>query len=48
MPRQPDRTRFERYVALGILGRNLHVLGRLLIARENAACEAARTRRAAA
>jgi IS5 family transposase len=44
-----DRTEpgFERYVALGILGRNLHVLGRLLIARENAACEAARTRRAA-
>ncbi len=25
---------FERYVALGILGRNLHVLGKILIAKE--------------
>lgn len=38
---------FKRYIALGILGRNLHVLGKLLIAREQADCEAARTRRAA-
>jgi hypothetical protein len=32
-----DRTElgFERYVALGILGRNLHALGKLLIAIEN-------------
>ena len=26
---------FKRYIALGILGRNLHVLGKILIAREN-------------
>ncbi len=38
---------FERYISLGILGRNLHVLGRLLIAREQPDCEAARSRRAA-
>lgn len=38
---------FERYISLGILGRNLHVLGRLLIAREQPRCEAARSRRAA-
>ena len=38
---------FERYISLGILGRNLHVLGRLLIAREQPKCEAARSRRAA-
>ncbi|MFQ5344074.1 MAG: ISNCY family transposase [Anaerolineae bacterium] len=31
----------ERYAALGVLGRNLHVLGRLVIAREDALCEAA-------
>lgn len=29
---------FRRYIALGILGRNLHVLGKLLIAREQADC----------
>ena len=42
-----DRTEIglERYVALGILGRNLHVLGKLLIAREDSASEAARTKR---
>lgn len=38
-----DRTElgFERYVALGILGRNLHVLGKLVIARQDATCLAA-------
>jgi hypothetical protein len=36
---------FERYVSLGILGRNLHVLGKLLIAREDAVCNAARSQR---
>jgi predicted metal-dependent hydrolase len=36
---------FERYLALGILGRNLHILGKLLIAQEAAACEAARSQR---
>ena len=35
----------ERYVALGVLGRNLHVLGKLLIAREASASEAARSKR---
>ncbi|MHB8890288.1 MAG: ISNCY family transposase [Acidobacteriaceae bacterium] len=38
---------FERYVILGILGRNIHTLGKLLIRRENASCEAACTYRAA-
>jgi hypothetical protein len=32
---------FERYLALGIPGRNLHVLGKLLIARRNALAAAA-------
>jgi len=36
---------FDRYIALGILGRNLHVLGRLIIAREVESCEAARSKR---
>jgi hypothetical protein len=42
-----DRTElgFERYVALAILGRNLHTLGKLVIEQENAACEAAQTKR---
>jgi hypothetical protein len=30
---------------LGILGRNLQVLGRLLLAQDDAACEAAKSRR---
>ena len=38
---------FERYVALGILGRNIHTLGKILIQRENATCEAACSYRAA-
>ena len=44
-----DRTEpgYERYLSLGILGRNLHTLGRLLIARGSPQCEAAQTRRAA-
>lgn len=42
-----DRTElgFERYVALAILGRNLHTLGKLVIEQKNAACEAAQTKR---
>ena len=36
---------FERYLALGILGRNLHLLGRLVIARKNELCEAAKNLR---
>lgn len=44
-----DRTEpgYARYASLGILGRNLHTLGRLLIAQEMPDCEAARSRRAA-
>ena len=38
----------ERYLGLAILGRNLHVLGKLLIARTNATSEAAKTKRKAA
>jgi hypothetical protein len=34
-----------RYVGLGILGRNLHTLGKLLLARDQAHCPAARTKR---
>lgn len=36
---------FERYLGLGILGRNLHMLGKLLIAREDQFAEAARSER---
>ena len=36
---------FERYIALGILGRNLHVLGKVLIAKEAALSAAAHSLR---
>jgi IS5 family transposase len=36
---------YERYVGLGVLGRNLHTLGKLLLAQEDAHCQAAQTRR---
>jgi len=36
---------FERYLQLAILGRNLHTLGRLLIARENANAAAGQSQR---
>jgi IS5 family transposase len=39
---------FERYVALGILGRNLHALGKIVIQQEDELCEAACSYRAAA
>ena len=39
---------FERYLQWGILGRNLHTLGRLLIAKENDDAAAGRSRRKAA
>lgn len=44
-----DRTElgFERYKALGMLGSNLHVLGKLLLAQEDADCKAAFSKRAA-
>jgi hypothetical protein len=36
---------YERYVGLGVLGRNLHTLGKLLLAQDDAQCEAAKSRR---
>jgi IS5 family transposase len=36
---------YERYVGLGVLGRNLHTLGKLLLAQEDAQCQAAQSRR---
>jgi hypothetical protein len=36
---------FSRYLQLAVLGRNLHVLGKILIAREDAECHAAESRR---
>ncbi len=36
---------FSRYVQLAVLGRNLHVLGKILLAREDASCQAAESRR---
>ena len=50
MERCRDRSEigFERYVSLAILGRNMHTLGRRLIAKEAADSVAASTRRKAA
>jgi len=50
MQRCRDRSEigFERYISLAILGRNLHTLGRLLIARESPKSEAAFSRRKSA
>jgi hypothetical protein len=47
LKRCSDRTEkgFERYIGLGVLGRNLHVLGKLLIAREAPDSQAAYSRR---
>jgi IS5 family transposase len=36
---------FSRYVQLAVVGRNLHVLGKILLAREDSKCEAAESRR---
>jgi hypothetical protein len=36
---------YERYVGLGILGRNLHILGKLLLAHDQADCQAAKSKR---
>jgi IS5 family transposase len=36
---------YERYVGLGVLGRNLHTLGKLLLAQDDPQCEAAQSRR---
>jgi transposase, IS5 family len=42
-----DRSKhgYERYVALGILGRNLQTLGKLLLAQDAAHCQAAKSKR---
>jgi IS5 family transposase len=42
-----DRTErgLARYLQLGVLGRNLHVLGKILLARQDAECQAAYSRR---
>jgi IS5 family transposase len=50
MKRCRDHTEigFERYLALGILGRNLHTLGRLLIAQQAPKSLAAHSQRKAA
>ncbi len=36
---------FQGYVGLAILGRNLHVLGKILLAQDDAACQAAKSKR---
>jgi hypothetical protein len=43
-----DRTKpgYERYVGLGILGRNLHVLGKVVLRRQAEGCLAGRSKRA--
>jgi IS5 family transposase len=43
--RDRSETGFKRYLQLGVLGRNLHVLGKILLAREDADCKAAESRR---
>jgi hypothetical protein len=43
--RDKSKRGFERYVGLGILGRNLQVLGKLLLAQDEAACQAAQSKR---
>jgi IS5 family transposase len=43
--RDKSKLGYERYVGLGILGRNLHVLGKLLLAQDDATCESAKSRR---
>ena len=42
-----DRTKpgYDRYVGLGVLGRNLHVLGKIVLAQEDKDCEAAKSKR---
>ena len=42
-----DRSKrgYRRYVALGILGRNLQTLGKLLLAQDKAGCQAAKSKR---
>ena len=39
--RDKSKRGYERYIGLGMLGRNLHVLGKLLLVQDDAACQAA-------
>jgi hypothetical protein len=43
--RDKSENGFDRYVGLGILGRNLQVLGKLLLAQDEADCQAAKSKR---
>jgi transposase, IS5 family len=43
--RDKSKRGYERYVALGILGRNLQTLGKLLLAQDQADCQAAKSKR---
>lgn len=43
--RDKSKRGFERYVALGILGRNLQTLGKILLAQDEAECQAAQSKR---
>ena len=43
--RDKSKVGYERYVGLGVLGRNLQVLGKLLLAGADAKCPAARSQR---
>jgi IS5 family transposase len=43
--RDRSETGFNRYIVLGVLGRNLHVLGKILLAKEDADCQAAKSLR---
>jgi len=47
LKRSRDRSKkgYERYVALGILGRNLQTLGKLLLEKDKADCQAAKSKR---
>jgi hypothetical protein len=47
LERSRDRSErgYQRYVGLGMLGRNLHVLGKLLLAQDDASCQAAKSKR---
>ncbi|MEI8154427.1 MAG: ISNCY family transposase [Hyphomicrobiales bacterium] len=43
--RDKSKEGYERYVGLGVLGRNLQILGKLLLAQDDAASQAAKSKR---
>lgn len=43
--RDKSKKGYERFVGLGILGRNLHVLGKLLVTQDDAKCRAGNSKR---